>query len=103
MSMSEPKFTKGPWKSQVYRDFCQVTASNECGPFEICFAEPYAEEEMEETAANVALIAAAPEMYKVLEHCLDYITGGPFLTTQPTVEEIAGVLARARGEVQNGK
>lgn len=98
--MSELKFTKRPWKSEIYRDFCQVTASNEYGPFEVCRLEPLSEEEMEEAVANVALIAAAPEMYKVLEHCLDYITGGPFLTTQPTVEEVAGVLARARGEVQ---
>lgn len=98
--MSKPIFTPGPWKSQVYRNFCQVTASNECGPFEICFAEPYAEEEMEETAANAALIAAAPEMYAMLERIMDYRTGGPFIANPTKTEEIYNLLAKARGEVR---
>ena len=95
--MSEPKFTPGPWfvdhgvpgKPRIFSRADNLIKSM------VCACEHGALSRQEHDAA---LIAAAPEMYEMLESILDYMTGGPFLAKQPSVMEIAHLLEKARGE-----
>ena len=95
--MSEPKFTLGPWyvdhgvpgKPRVFSQAKNLIKTM------VCACEHGAISRMEHDAN---LIAAAPEMYDMLERILDYMTGGQFLAKPPSVEEIAHLLEKARGE-----
>lgn len=97
--MSKLKFTPGPWRSAPY--FPQEWLNN--GQKEQGYEVTYGEDkevvsERIYTKEDAALIAAAPEMYEMLERIQDYMTGGPILAKKPSVEEIAHLLEKARGE-----
>lgn len=88
--MSEPKFTPGPWNvAPMDLRMFRITRDLSCW-VDICRNVL--------TEENANLIAAAPEMYSMLERILDYMTGGQFLAKPPSVKEIAHLLEEARGE-----
>lgn len=91
--MSEPKFTKGPW--HVSENQPTVIGTTEKA---VCKCELDWNLDADERKANTALIACAPTMYAMLERILDFKTGGPFISTNPTVAELAHLLMKARGE-----
>lgn len=82
---SEPKFTPGPWRvlneTSVGNGKCRVA---DCENIEVGFggcADEY----------NAALIAAAPEMYELLDEIQR--PGGTF-----SLQQIRNILKKARGE-----
>ena len=93
--MSEAKFTKGEWIAfypHEIHNSGHVSVENEEGR-QICISEVY-KSNLDEGTANVRLIAAAPEMYDLLnsiENDADRI---------PTFlwDKIQSVLAKARGD-----
>jgi len=58
----------------------------------------YDQEKVYTCNCQVPMYKAAPQMRKMLERILDYMTGGPFLAKKPSVEEIAHLLEVARDE-----
>lgn len=90
--MFEAKFTKGPWVargSTPSRIYGMFRADKEvlvaaCGSV------------IEQAGANAHLIAAAPEMYMMLEKVL--IEYKEMLGMSPEIDEIEQLLAKARGE-----
>ena len=58
--MNNPKFTKGPWESQMTRVY---------GGNKLLFTGDWwdSPEELEQAEANASLVAAAPEMFELLE------------------------------------
>ena len=118
--MSKEKFTRGPWFADWENNptfFPFVWQENGYAVAKMCgkpsaklenttipvaclsdFAEP------EKVLANAALIAAAPEMYDLLEHYLDLIqkaNDGDAIAEQKIFEQAADiekVLKKARGE-----
>lgn len=102
--MSEPKFTKGKWRVVRQKD----RYSDKCKLY-VCYGEPDAVNpddstfppdqcicgcgrSDQETEVNAALIAAAPEMYEMLEHIMLYVE------VEFLHYEIKSLLAKARGE-----
>jgi hypothetical protein len=91
--MNNPQFTSGPW--HVSENQPTVVGNKEKA---VCKCELDWDLGANERKANAALIAAAPEMYAMLERILDFKTGGPFISTNPSVTELAHLLMKARGE-----
>lgn len=98
--MSEEKFTQGEWRAEIEdHSFCDtgdyittfgiVTGKNQS--IAECFDTGKINEE--EAAANCHLIAAAPEMYRLLEQLHGTLESVPILQG-----EIEAVLKKARGE-----
>lgn len=92
--MSEPKFTKGPWNHVRYEhdDYPQDDYSYIVNPErkEICVMDYCGGDDYN----NADLIAAAPDMYAMLE---ELATCGAIANGLYTAE-IKKLLARARGE-----
>lgn len=97
--MSEPKFTKGPWvargstPSRIYgmlRTDKEVLVAA-CGSV------------IEQAGANAHLIAAAPEMYELLNEAREFIASDP--NCGPCglglICMIDDLLAKARGETDD--
>lgn len=93
--MSEVKFSEGPWstygdwgvKSFGKRDcFVSVEDQGE-GPSATT-----------EKIANMHLIAAAPEMYRILELAMSYMDGDSIEDFVYSYQDIKQLLAKARGE-----
>lgn len=85
--MSKTKFTKGPWKVQ----------DDGYGLIGVAFRKGYGVlvgHKDNESISNSHLIAAAPEMYEMLEHILLEPYGREDLSN----ERIEKLLAKARGE-----
>ena len=61
--MSEDKFTPGPWRIEEFRDFTSIMA----GYREIC----YIDDDLNRHE-NAMIIAAAPEMHKLLRRIESY-------------------------------
>jgi hypothetical protein len=95
--MSEPKFTKGPWRvldntSYTDRPNHYQILTKDAGLW-VAYTECCDNEEEE---ANAALIAAAPEMYELLQ---DIATNYQCMPNPCGVEQrIEAVLKKARGE-----
>ena len=88
--MSEAKFTKGQWEAKVHDDgesLCTalVYLSNK-GGFDLSGCP--------DCAANAHLIAAAPEMYEMLEAIVRTFGGNPVMNKKGILD----LLAKARGE-----
>ena len=64
--MSKGKFTQGPWRVEMFRDFASIMA----GEDEICYIDD--DLTCENVSANAMLIASAPEMYALLGRVEDY-------------------------------
>lgn len=98
--MSETKFTPGPWRAglSIYKSQARVVADKGGR-----IADVFAYEE-EQAKANAALIAAAPEMYDVLQHYFDLLeqaNNGDAVAECKLFEDIVlieQVLMKARGE-----
>ena len=89
--MSEPKFTRGPWNN------CDGETI-ETKKARICIIAPL-NLTQEESDANAALIAAAPEMYAKLKELADVLRfGGMRCTNRTMAQEIEEILKKARGE-----
>lgn len=87
MPNSKPLHTQGPW--EVEECGCCVKTSGHCRYMSDYCGEHFS---AEETGANAHLIAAAPEMYEVLD------VVRPYLLSDAIVELIDETLAKARGE-----
>lgn len=113
--MNEEKFTPGPWVSEIHRintpneqsvGFFVRTITDKQGERRQIsgYVETYNQKLFKEIEANAALIAAAPEMYGILEHYLDLIqraNDGDTVAEQKIFEQAADiekVLNKARGE-----
>lgn len=127
--MSETKFTKGEWAIQPPEDdkeYIRIRGSVLGGRFKIANVVNlkkhhdgllWRQREVEETIANANLIAAAPEMYAMLEtalsemhvlidevndqrmsHVNSMTETPPDLHDGQTLHEIQTILAKARGE-----
>ena len=107
--MSEPKFTKGPWHKKGKRVFWQkpdrtlpkdnlfnglvcICATTEDNPPEV----------IEEANANANLIAAAPELYRMLEKLLMAAKTAnemnPVKIHKGLLHDVEETLKEARGE-----
>ena len=88
--MSEPKFTKGPWK--LFNKKGDVV-STETGDLIVKWNAYHTEEQQ---LADSALIAAAPDMYALL---LDIVTDYQCMPNPAVMaDKIEAVLKKARGE-----
>lgn len=102
--MSEAKFTKGPWRilpEECGKDYIRIRGTVIGERYKVANVvtptyEGVHEMELDETRANANLIAAAPEMYEMLQAVNEWhiLQGeiGPFQV------EIDRLLAKARGE-----
>ena len=105
--MSETKFTPGPWRmgespsSNPHRFYIKAEDAGICEGCQWLHTDP-----VEESKANAHLIAAAPEMYKRLEACVDLLTfianhaelHNWYSSAMKEAAESRKVLAKARGE-----
>ena len=100
--MSEPKFTKGPWKA-TYDSQLQAAIeiyNTEDRILVAVLPDRGTVEAMPEIEANANLIAAAPDMYEALEcacdkYCIGY-AGDSLVKCEDCV--IQKALLKARGE-----
>ena len=112
--MSKPKFTPGPWKAG--KNACMTTVLDghegktiypKGSSYHIAWANAEnsnGDLDIETALANAALIAAAPEMYKLLAQILKYEPKGVSLNFFDRMNpKIANVLRKARGESEDGK
>lgn len=110
--MSEEKFTKGPWQvdddegalrlfvySEEYGNICNVSLFDQRDREAVLLGEtpeddPNKKEyqDFDKIHANAALIAAAPEMYVLLEDLIGKFRNDEF------APKIEAVLKKARGE-----
>ena len=98
--MTENKHTPGPWSwntdynednvFSVWVEAPDVTHKTT----NICVADCSWVELLEEAEANAALIAAAPDMYEVLEDLLKY----KGVMSDESTERANAAIAKARGE-----
>lgn len=103
--MSEPKFTPGPWEvkpEEVGRSYIRIRGTRLGARFKIANVihpdhEGTTDSEAEETRANSNLIAAAPDLYLVLNYVLDVLVPhGEWAADSKRMIDAA--LAKARGE-----
>ena len=90
MTNTEAKFTKGKWVACTNDQACWIDNVNNGL---IADLEMTDIEDPDELYANAQLIAAAPEMYELLE----FIASAPLAAPHKAVE-IKKLLAKARGE-----
>lgn len=83
------KFTSGIWGCHL-----DNTIRNDDCTRVICKVTPVRIIETDEDKANAHLIAAAPDMYKMLKECIQVFGED----NDYMVEEIEGLLAKARGD-----
>ena len=90
--MSEDKFTKGPW----YRANYSARAA-QTGKF-IAHADNNSVDDVERKA-NAELIAAAPEMYEMLEDCMCHLFNNCCdEESKELIKKIIELRKKARGE-----
>lgn len=101
--MSEPKFTLLVASPECadngalsHYNLCDPDTGEKIGIF--CDEDAMIRNTEKREEQYAKLFAAAPEMYEMLERIQDYMTGGPILAKKPSVEEIAHLLEKARGE-----
>ena len=94
--MSEPKFTKGPWTfCNDDKGMYQATDDGKRIKLLFSFDMSFVGISSSEHKANVALIAAAPEMYALL---LDIVTDYQCMPNPAVMaDKIEAVLKKARG------
>lgn len=120
--MSEAKFTKGPWAVYKYTDGASVVGcdGNAHVDIESLAIRPnwmnegyshwdesddnYREIGIDEQMANAHLIAAAPEMYEMLQEMIDqYDYEGCTEYEYRLINSARELLAKARGEKETNK
>ena len=83
--LNPPKYTPGPWQrlpEEVDKPYIRIRGTQLGGRYKVAnVMTPVYDDvhprEAEETRANAALIAAAPEMLAALIACADWIAAGP--------------------------
>ena len=96
-----PKFTKGEWFIENYSSMLDVAAK---GHGSICTVEcGYQLEEMlidptDEEQANAHLIAAAPDMYKLLDELKRHMDLEYSASPDEWIDDINKLLSKAKGE-----
>ena len=100
--MKCPKFTPGPWRI-LFNDKTKVVLEQQ--GVAVFVADTYAgfTKSEEEQKANAALIAAAPEMYALLQKIVEIAgeaaeTGYTTVTGDRILEQGKAILQKARGE-----
>lgn len=97
--MSEEKFTQGEWSVSDQREIDGIDYDYSIvddGGWYIAHIENCS---LKEDEANAALIAAAPEMYRMLKYLADGVRwGGIQHTDRSLALEIENLLKKARGE-----
>lgn len=92
--MNEPKFTRGEWR--IRGDEIGIADSSDTQSYGmmnfICHVDTY-DFGKEQSEANAHLIAAAPEMYELLEYIKQY-----HCCDSDLCNSIIELLAKARGE-----
>ena len=85
--MSKPNITNGPWESQLTRIY---------GGNKLLFTQDWwdSPEELKQAEANASLVAAAPEMFELLEAIA--LSGKLPLSLYASVKK---VMQKARGEL----
>jgi len=87
------KFTPGPWRRSAFEDDWAIRGAK-C---DRVIARPNCN--FDDASANAALIAAAPEMYALLNNILnDLETDGTISLNDNAANDIRMLLAKARGE-----
>ena len=93
--MTEPKFTKGPWKSQLTRVY---------GGNKLLFSQDWwdSPDELDQAKANATLVASAPELYRMLEKLLMAAKTAnemnPVKIHEGVLRDVEETLKEARGE-----
>lgn len=96
---TQPKFSPGPWFASGQLIFAE---SKKC-PIVIAAVNGLWLLTGNTFEANAALIAAAPEMYALLNNILnDLETDGSISLNDNAANDIRMLLAKARGEDKNG-
>jgi hypothetical protein len=99
--MAEPKWTKGPWRANKNRAITagDATIGNACQSFGVTANGSFHVTE-KDAEANANLIAAAPDLYKALDRCLNFIanTESEMGETLESGDVARAALAKARGE-----
>ena len=98
--MTEPKFTRGPWTAKYDS---QLRAAIEIYNTEdrimvAVLPDRGTVEAMSEIEANANLIAAAPDMYEVLEEVWRILDSTMPLSRDNRADRIKRILCKARGE-----
>lgn len=100
--MNKPKHTKGPWRVHFDGDGCHVDFDGG-RVFDTTEDTPESDNDIQELKANAHLIAAAPEMYEVIEKVLPILVEcmDPKKPVERSAIELlfSNVLKKARGEV----
>ena len=99
--MSEPKFTKGPWKA-TYDSQLQAAIeiyNTEDRVIVAVLPDRGTIEAMPEIEANANLIAAAPDMYEALE-TIERVAGIGMMEDDPAKVKARDALRKARGETE---
>lgn len=96
--MSDAKFTKAPWRFTAGLSVLVVNSPQ--GRIAIVGREEYWEHFSEESLANTHLIAAAPEMYELLQEMLNHSCRDSVVCclSEDFEDRIWKLLKKARGE-----
>ena len=100
--MSEPKFTKGPWAATYdsqLQALIEIYNTEDRIPVAV-LPDRGTVEAMPEIEANANLIAAAPDMYEVLEDFCKGCLGKLETNCTRRVCKIGKALRKARGETE---
>lgn len=112
MSERKEKFTPGPWRfrDKTYGKYRFLTLVNDASPMVIIANMPSLHDiplrewknayDIDEVAANAALIASAPEMYALLDRLSHALFAED---ADEWAYEIKSLLAKARGEAETCK
>jgi hypothetical protein len=93
----KPKFTPGPWEVQDTREIPYEPYDWQVTHGDLIVAH-IGNTYLEEEESNAALIAAAPEMYQMLQAILDMVDAYGHITLRDNAaNDIRGLLAKARG------
>lgn len=88
---NKAKFTKGTWKRNYHANGCQYVSAKVGLNGSYSIASTHGPDDV----ANAHLIAAAPDMYKMLERFSKYFEE---MCEGEVTDEINNLLAKARGE-----
>lgn len=105
MSERKERFTPGPWMLTYRQSRWGLAMDIDGGPDGDWVARLGMTDESEVGRANAALLLAAPEMYELLDRIkgrLEFCKLEQSIDAE-TEHEIGRLMAKARGDVENGK